>query len=210
MGSLNIEEMSREDLIEYIKMLDADLDKEKALRSKEAEDYKALEEEYEKEIAELHRSLTQANGKIISQNITLESYKSKMGIPLIIEGSEKDLYTDEQKEFLISLVANAMNSYEKFTRPYKICESILNANHSSKRKDELKEALTTIFSSYVRIDSKVHQAVHTLGMKLTDCGNGHYKLSFINDDRWNISISATPSDFRAGQNVVSDINKMFF
>ena len=114
-----MKDMTMEEMREYIRLLEIELEEEKIKREKDKEDYNLLEKEYEKELEDLKRDLINANGKITSQKITLESYKHKVGVPIIIEGAEEDLYRGEQKDFVIGLLRNAMNNSDKYTRTYK-------------------------------------------------------------------------------------------
>lgn len=198
-----------EEMREYIHLLEIDLEKEKQERKKDKEDYALLEKEYEKEIEGLRRDLINANGKITSQNITLESYKHKVGVPIIIEGAETDLYRGEQKDFVIGLLRNAMNSNDKYTRTYKICESLLGANNEVGRRSEIKDKLSTILKSYSGMDSDTVSSLESCDVKVI-IEKGHHKIVLGGDERYSVSISHTPSDIKCGLNAMSDINKSFF
>lgn len=202
--------MTNEELIEYIKILDSELIEEKEKRRTEAEEYSALEKEYEQMIEDLNKELLNAKGKIISQDITLASYKDKVGIPIIVEGKERDLYKGELKDFVLSVIESQIHNYDKYTRSYKICEDILESNHKAKEKEKILEVVQSALKGYNGMTKDVITKLNSVGISVIDDSKGHYKLLFGNDDRYIVSISHSPSDPRCGLNAISDINKMMF
>lgn len=202
--------MSKEELLEYIDILETDLDKEREKRRIEAEEYSALEDEYENIVQELNKELLNAKGKIISQEITLASYKDKVGVPIIVEGEEKDLYKGEQKDFILNLVENAIHNYSKFTRSYRICEDILNSNKKIGEKEKILEVIQNVLKNYNGMTKDTISKLNSVGISVIDDAKGHYKLLFGQDDRYVVSISHSPSDSRCGLNAITDINKVMF
>lgn len=202
--------MSKEELLEYIDILETDLDREREKRRIEAEEYSALEDEYENIVQELNKELLNAKGKIISQEITLASYKDKVGVPIIVEGEEKDLYKGEQKDFILNLVENAIHNYSKFTRSYRICEDILYSNKKIGEKEKILEVIQNVLKNYNGMTKDTISKLNSIGISVIDDAKGHYKLLFGQDDRYVVSISHSPSDSRCGLNAITDINKVMF
>lgn len=202
--------MSKEELLEYIDILETDLDKEREKRRIEAEEYSALEDEYENIVQELNKELLNAKGKIISQEITLASYKDKVGVPIIVEGEEKDLYKGEQKDFILNLVENVIHNYSKFTRSYRICEDILHSNKKIGEKEKILEVIQNVLKNYNGMTKDTISKLNSVGISVIDDAKGHYKLLFGQDDRYVVSISHSPSDSRCGLNAITDINKVMF
>lgn len=201
--------MHTPDLYKTIECLRNELQKEKENREADMREYLALEREYEKEINSLRINLANAKGKIISQSITLESYKNKIGVPIIVEGKEKDLYKGEQKDFILQLIRNAMNDKDKYTRSYEICKSLLSANNETGTRQYIKNESSKIFRNYSGFNATVISKLEDLGFRIIS-EKGHYKLILGNDDRHSVSISHSPSDIKSGLNIISDINKIFF
>lgn len=207
---MKLDNMSREELIEYIELLENDLNVEKEKRKKEAEEYSALEDEYENIVQDLNKELLNAKGKIISQEITLASYKDKIGIPIIIEGDEHDLYKGEQRDFIINLISSQINNYEKYTRSYRICEAILEANHKINEREKILEIIQSVLKNYSGMTKDSISKLNSIGISVVDDTKGHYKLSFNGDDRYVVSVSHSPSDSRCGLNAITDINRIMF
>ena len=206
----NTTDMNNQELLEYIHILESELKTEKELRKQEAEEYSALESEYEKLLDEKNRELLQAKGKIISQEITLASYKDKIGKPIIVEGEEHDLYNGEQKDFIINLLKNSIDNYAKYTRSYRLCESILSANRPIGEKEKMQETIAMVLKSYSGMTKDIISKLNNIGISVIDDTKGHYRLLLNGDDRYTLTISHSPSDNRCGINAISDINKMFF
>lgn len=210
MSSMDLSNMSAQDMKEYIELLEAELEQEKKERAAEAAEYKALENEYESEIDKKNRELAQARGKIISQEITLASYKDKVGVPVIIAGTEHDLYKGEQKDFVRNLLLNAIQNYDKYTRSYKICESLLEANQEVGQKTKIQNTISSVLKNYTGMSKDIIQTLSSVGIGVDDSESKHYRLSLNGDTRYVVTISHTPSDSRCGLNAITDINRNFF
>lgn len=202
--------MSHEELLEYVKLLEEELEEEKRLRTQEAHDYESLESEYERIIREKDQELIKAKGKIISQDITLASYKDKVGVPLIVEGAERDLYKGEQKDFILSLIANTLQNYGKTTRTRAICESLLEANHFVGNRERIQRTISDTLRNYTGMTNSVISELNSIGLEVEKDGKNHYAVRFNGDTRYTYNIAATPSDPRCGVNSIADINKLFF
>lgn len=204
----DLHSMTKSELIEYIKMLDDELIEEKEKRKEESNEYLVLQQEYENIIDKLNKELLKLRGKVISQDITLASYKDKIGKPIIVEGKEHDLYTGEQKDLIIDILEANINNYPKFTRSYNLIESILSSNTKNGEKDNLKKSLASIFKGYNGINKDTISKLNNLGFSVVYDGSNHYTLFLGNDDRFSVFISHSASDYRAGLNILSDINKV--
>lgn len=188
----NIESVDKSELIEYIKLLESELDNANNLIDKK------------------NKELLNTKAKIISQDITLASYKDKVGIPLIVEGDERDIYDGEQKDFILDLIKDKMDISDKFSRSYKICESILNVNHKNGLREKIKSSISKLFKNFEGMSSDKISELNKLGISVSDCSK-HYKLYYTNDDRYSVHVSHTTSNARrCGMNAASDIDRIMF
>ena len=206
----NIKSMSREELEEYALRITRELEEEKQLRENDKAEYETFENEYENMVMDLKKELANSKGKIISLEITLESYKKKIGIPIIVEGDEKDIYPGEQKDFILSLIKSLISNFDNYTRAYKICESILNGNKENGTRSRIKETITSTLKNYTGMSKDVISALNSVGIRVAEYDSSHCKVYFERDDRYIVSISHSPSDFKCGLNAITDINRMFF
>ena len=205
----DLNKFSKSELINYISLLEEEISKEKSKLQKEAEEYSALEHEYEKILDEKNKEIVKLKGKVISQEITLASYKDKVGVPIIVEGKEHDLYEGEQKDFIRNILTNTMSGLDKYTRTYKICESLLEANSETGEREKIQKTISSILKNYNGMTKDIISELNSIGIKVIN-DSGHFKLIMSDDDRYVISISHTPSDSKCGLNAIADINRILF
>lgn len=196
---------------EYIKYLEDELGKEKKAREEDKKFYEAMEAEYDKELKQLHKELNATKGKMLSQQIILESYKAKVGTPLIVEGKEQDLYPGEQKDLILELLNVALNNSDKTTRTHTICESILKANQEIGRRRKIKESIALILKKYDGKDTVgTIDRINESGLSAERAKSNHILITLNNDSRYLVTLSSTPSDYRCGMNALADIHRVFF
>lgn len=196
---------------EYIKYLEDELIKERKAREDEKKFYEGMEAEYDKELTQLHKELNAAKGKMMSQQIILESYKAKVGTPLIVEGKEQDLYPGEQKDLILELLSVALNNSDKMSRTHAICESILKSNLETGRRRKIKEDIATVLKKYDGKDVPgTVDDINEAGLTAEHTKNGHIKITLGKDGRYLVTLSGTPSDYRCGMNALADIHRVFF
>ena len=200
---VDLDSMTIDELKDYIRNLQSE-------SNKRDEEYTQLENEYENIIADLNQQLLKARGKIISQDITLASYKEKTGIPIIIEGPEHDLYRGEQRDYVLNLIRNAQKELPKNVRAYRICESLLEANNVVGVRQKIQDVVQSCLENYSGMTKSILYELRNVGIDVQTCSNNHYKLLLGGDERYPAIISATPSSKRSGPNNIMDVNRMFF
>lgn len=196
------------ELIEYIELLEEENKSLKETIEKEAQQYTQLERAYEEILDEKKQEILNLRGKIISQNITLNSYKDKNGNPLIIMGEEQDIYDGEQKDFILSLIEAAMPD-DQYCRRYRICRSILQSNKKSGNRDKMQDNIYNALKDFKLMDKETLRLLEESNLKLIS-GRTHHKITLNGDPRYRVAFSKTPSDVRTGLNAVAQINKTFF
>ena len=196
------------ELVEYIELLEEENKSLKETIKKEAQQYTQLERAYEEILAEKKQEILNLRGKIISQNITLNSYKDKNGSPLIIMGEEQDIYDGEQKDFILSLIEAAMPD-DQYCRRYHICQSILQSNKKSGNRDKMQDNIYNALKDFKLMDKETLRLLEESNLKLIS-GRTHHKITLNGDPRYRVAFSKTPSDVRTGLNAVAQINKTFF
>ena len=209
---MNVDDMDRDQLISYIKELQDSLQKEKVGRSQDEADFSALVREYEKEIDQKNREILKLKGKVISLDIGLTSYKDKIGVPIITEGEEKDLYYGEQRDLILSILSQSINGLSKYSRRYHILTSILTSNCPKGERYKKLEGIKSVFSNYNGLSTTLISKLRNLGIIVRDDFKGHpiLLLDTDTDGRYPVSISSTPSDGRSGSNIVSEFIRLLF
>lgn len=164
-------------------------------------------------------ALTEENGRLRSSISDLESElafyrdafnkKTVNDSGFLSSGSEKEFFQDEKKELILSVLSDSLANILDDTRKKHIVQDIIQQNTIkeilSKKREEVKRLLT----DYSGLNGKLKQELQQLGFTITEDGK-HYKLTYFNDKRYIIHMAKTPSDGRAGKNIVSDINNKVF
>ena len=88
-----------------------------------------------------------------------------------------------------------------------ICEALLSVNHEIGVRAALRNEACTVLKGWNAQESQI-AALEKLGFGVTK-GRKHYKLRRDNSAFFT-SVSATPSDKRAGANLTAEFVKLFF
>lgn len=168
-------------------------------------------EEFDEDIKNLQKKLeelSKANEALQMENIGL---RAKMNIseamPIIYQGDEEDFYSEEIKDMVLGVLADALNNTEKGTRQYDVLEDILQNNPYQHLSDERKQRVKNLFKGYKTLTGAMRQELIGLGFEISDDGK-HYKITYKGDSRYMVTIGKTPSDNRAGSNNAGMINKI--
>ena len=161
--------MTKKELMDYIELLEEET---KILKNKiehEASEYKSLEKSYEEILEEKNKEILSLKGKIISQDITLNSYKDKNGHPLIVKGEEPELYPGEQKDLIISLIEK-YRGCDELTRRYHVCDSLLKANKKVGTRDIMQENISSALKDFTCMDKETTRLLEDANIK---CSTGY-------------------------------------
>ncbi len=170
-------------------------------------------ERLEKELA----SEKESKAKLFDENQRLhgilDGYRKadRREQPAIVRaGKEKDLYPGEQADLLMEILRQRLSSLEINSRPYEIIESVLKANKANGNGGKIQETIRRVLSDGGDINSgAAKRELESIGFSVTKDGK-HYKLVFAENPRYSFTVSVTPSDYRTGQNEISEIcGKLF-
>lgn len=200
--------MTKKELVEYVELLEEENKNLSEKLQQEAQIYQSLEKSYEEILDEKNREILSLKGKIISQDITLNSYKDKNGHPLIVKGEEKELYPGEQKDLILYLIEQ-YQGHDQMTRRYHICNSLLKANAKVGTRDIMQDNIKSALKDFTFMDKETTRLLEEANIKIIS-GRTHHKLTLNGDPRYRVSLSKTPSDIRTGPNAITECNRHFF
>lgn len=152
-----------------------------------------LEEAHET-IESQRRTIQQLEGKVQSKEIMYNSYKSRNGMAILVEGTEHDIYPGEQRDLMVEYLKDKLANLEPYTRQYHLVKSLLEANPEVGNRAALRKGIYDCFRGFTGTTTmgKVFQTkMRDLGFDIIK-GKTHDKLIFHNDDRYSISIPVTP------------------
>lgn len=163
--------------------------------------------------------LTEENGRLRSSISDLEqelayyrdifNNKQASDSSFISSGSEKELFQGEKKEFVLSVLSDSLQNIQDETRKKHIIQDIIQQNDSENILNYKRDKIKRLLTNYSGLNGKLKQELKQLGFTVTEDGK-HYKLTYFNDKRYIIHMAKTPSDGRAGKNIISDINNKVF
>lgn len=78
----------------------------------------------------------------------IKSIKAATDLPILVQGDEEDLYTDEQKDLVISILEQALQNSMDGSRKHDVLKSILKANPETGVRKSLKAKLISWFHSF--------------------------------------------------------------
>ena len=131
---------------------------------------------------------------------------------LVLTMTECDLYPGEIKSFIMNILSHEKNSVYPNSRIYHILDDLIGNNDDRDGKlfrDQLETCLYDLFRDYQRWKPSMENELSRLHFDVVSM-NDHIKIRFCNDNRYTISFSKTPSDWRVGLNIIRDIRNTIF
>lgn len=188
------------------------LEEQESLFDQEKELMQNKSDDYEIRILEIDELLDQErnNNRLLQLRIDdLLNNASQSGSPLLVKGSEADNYTAETHDLIIESLKKQLESAKEYSRKFDILNDVIAGNSLKGARGEYIEEIESLFSNYNGASSKIKSELKRMGLEITDTGT-HNKLKFINDERYKVTFSKSPSDKRAGSNIVQQIKQELF
>lgn len=128
--------------------------------------------------------------------------------------SETELYDGELQDVVLRILRKEYDGMKGdknlvSSRKYGVLGDILSNNDITDKADELRDA----FKHCVKDGTMSREAIREVeryGFSIAKSGSNHYKILFNGDSRYQIAMSSTPSDNRAGDNLVTTYMNMLF
>ena len=129
---------------------------------------------------------------------------------LISRGQEPDLYPNEVREILMDVLKSARASIVmNGTRRADVIDDILKANPVEGTPNIRAKALQAAFKGYVSMDASVRKKLSELGITSPFKISNHHRAVYYGDDRYKVSVSASCSDRRGGDNTAAEMIRRF-
>ena len=129
---------------------------------------------------------------------------------LISRGHETDLYPNEVREILMDVLKIARaNIVKDGTRRADVIDDILRANPVDGAPNARAKALQSAFKGYVTMDASVRKKLSDIGITSSMKISNHHKAIYYGDERYKVSVSASCSDRRGGDNTAAEMIRKF-
>lgn len=134
----------------------------------------------------------------------LQGTSTKHGCPILTFGKEKEKFKGEITDLVLGALNEHAKSLQTNSRKQQLLNDVLKNNPVDGTRDRLVEELKQIFNNYNGVTSSMRSSLKVMGLEVVEDGN-HNHLRFIDDNRYKVAFAKTPSDRRAGANIIRDI-----
>jgi len=183
------------------------------LRSEGSTEIDSYIDAFDEELAAKSEELSEANKEIARLTSALQVAESASGSvsgePVLVKGSEKELYPNEYKDMLLLILTKLKSQVPTDSRREHLLEDVISANTSTGGIEEKASSVKAQMKSYRNMDNDTRRFLEELGFDVTGEGK-HYKAVFKGDERYIVSLPKTSSDHRAGKNLASEIVNLLF
>ena len=153
---------------------------------------------YSQEIEKLNNDCRAKEREIVMLKAKLDA-KENLDNAILIAGDIEEFFPNEQREFVISTLNEALKNTEKNSRRTDVLKSIVMANESDGTLEKIQAKIDSIFSGMKMLGEREKKGLAEVGFEVTRKGE-HYKLYYHGDERYMIVMGVTPSDVRAMKN----------
>ena len=167
-------------------------------------------EEKVKRLQDKVASLTSENGKLSAQ---CQGYKEVFNSSgrfngLLVPSELEEFFEYEQYDLIVTALKDRFDSLDPSSRSYELLESILAANPLKGNGIEMLESLKSVFIDGAQIKIRDYTLLRQYGFDLIS-DNGHQKLVYKGQAKYQFIVSNSSSDVRSGKNMISEItNKL--
>lgn len=153
---------------------------------------------------ELFREKNSLGAQLESYKQYIENTKNQKK-SILVSGTENEFYPGETSDLILSVLSQVKSSYPNDSHAYMLIDSILSANKCTEINKQMLESLRSIMYSGQDLNKSSKADLKRLGFSITEDGT-HYKLRYMDDNRFQFSMSKTSSDIRAFKNLYSELS----
>ncbi len=174
------------DVEEYVAAFDAEM--------------RARDKQLEEAEKEINRLKTQFRALEISDNNN--SYDRRFS-------AEQEFFDGEVGEIIKDALDESSSRVVENSRRQHVISSVANSITSMKILTEKRDKLKKTLRKYTSMTKNVRADLEKLGFSITEEGK-HYKLIYMEDERYTFPLPKSGSDHRGGLNAASDISKRIY
>ena len=159
-------------------------------------------------------ALTEQNERLQNEIAVLRARVDSMGEnPLLYYGDEKEFYQGEMLEFVRTALSEKLDRLPKekdrHLRCADVLQDILSANECEEIQAQRQTELKRVLKGYRTLTPEIRSALLDIGFKITSDGK-HHKLTYYDDERYTVTMAKSGSDWRGGENLISEIRKRIY
>lgn len=189
------------------------LEEQDELFEKERDSHRKTLDSLETQVIEQYDEIDELKAKIRVLQIRcddLTQTKKTIGSTLLVSGSETDRYEGEVRDVIIDSISKQLESAKEFSRRFDILTDVLAHNQPEGKLAEFVAELDSIFQNYDGVTPKIQSSLKAMGLEIEEDKN-HNKLKFVDDSRYKMTFSKSPSDKRrVGKNIIQQAKQELF
>ena len=177
--------------------------------------------EKDREIARLSSELSELKAKYAGISSKADAFEDKLNKNqvsdkgLMFESSENDLYPDERKDVILKLLEKERDAMKddatlSRSRKFDVISDVLAHNFPSGTDERIICAVRDAFSGGRLTKADIGRLCEAGVIVAKEGRSAHYRCTMDGEDRYCVTLSATPSDSRSGRNAVSEFANLFF
>jgi hypothetical protein len=180
---------------------------EKSMLLDEAFDENISLEEQVKRLSSKVLELTEENRVLRSKNETLElALQNGSSDGILTKAPIEEFYEGEQYDLLVRIINESLLKRNHEYRDFEILQQLAVVNKEKGLGREIFKVVKAVLSDGHAPRESDLARLRSVGFEVVSQSN-HYKLKFRGSENYWFSLAKPPSDYRAGQNLVSDITK---
>ena len=125
---------------------------------------------------------------------------------MLKKSKAQEFFDGEQHDLVVSILTKALRDCDSANRDFELLSDILNENPIVGNGKGTLEKIKKIFSTTDGLKENDFSKLKEIGFEFISDQN-HYKIRYKNNEKYQFTIYKTPSDYRGGKNMASDIIK---
>ena len=182
-----------------------------ALRSSGSNDVEEYVRIFDAEINAKNKQIEDAESEIAKlKSRNFRSSEDRLESPVKLNfGGEQEFLEGEFNEIVGDAIQNYLQAVQSDSRRHDIIQSLVNNSKFSLGLKDRRERLKEILRSYKSMTKDIRTDLEDIGFRISEDGK-HFKLIYMDDERYTFALPKSGGDFRGGLNAVSDIGKRIF
>ena len=166
------------------------------------------------QVAQLKSELYVAEAKLKAMHGWVHHQQESSDAGFSLSTTERDFYPGEQKDVVLRVLRKErdalLHDYRTGkSRKVHVLNAILEENQMTDEAEKIKKAFVNATKDGT-ISSMTWKDLERYGFSIDHNQASHYKIVYQQDDRYQIGMSATPSDRRAGENLATAFMNLLF
>ena len=187
-------------------ILKAEAEEKRILLDKAFDENVSLEEQV-KRLKSKVSEISEENRVLRSKNETLElALQNGSSSGLLIKAPIEEFYEGEQYDLIVRTMNESLLKRNHEYRDFEILQQLAVVNKEKGLGREIFKVVKKVLSDGHTPRESDLARLRSVGFEIVSQSN-HYKLKFRGSEKYWFSLAKTPSDDRAGKNLVSDITK---